>query len=87
MIQILQHKTDDRFQGEKFSVSICPSIYLTFAGSDTELKLYWEEDEGNVEYRFKIADKTSPGLWTSSGAQTGKSHDIIIYTYLIISTK
>lgn len=73
MIQILQHKSEERLQGEKFSVTICPSIYLTFAGSaDTELKLFWEEDEGNVEYRFKIADRTSPGLWTSSGAQTGK---------------
>lgn len=79
VIEILQHKTDEKlYHGEKYEVSTCPFIYLTyFTGSDSELKLYWDEDEGNVEYRFKINDKANPGFWMSTGAQNGKNQNII----------
>lgn len=83
MIEILQHKTDERYyRGEKYVVATCPFIYLTYANAhtDTELKFSWEEDEGNIEYRFKINDKDSPGTWISSGAQNGKRKYIIYYT-------
>lgn len=40
-------------------------------GSDTDLKLYWNEDTGDIEYLFKIKDKSSPGFWLSSGSQNG----------------
>ncbi|XP_015371504.1 PREDICTED: uncharacterized protein LOC107167117 [Diuraphis noxia] len=72
VIEILQHKTDDKqFHGEKFEVPTCPSVFLTLAGSDTDLKLYWSEDTGDIEYLFKIKDKSSPGFWLSSGSQNG----------------
>lgn len=84
MIEILQHKTDERrFHGERLEVETCPYIYLTFTGSDNELlKLHWSEDEGNVEYRFKINDLTSPGFWESHGAQNGK-YDMLIYNCVV----
>lgn len=74
VIEILQHRTNEKlYHGERTEVATCPSIYLTYAGSETELKLFWSEDEGDVEYRFKIQDSTSPGLWFSTGPQNGKN--------------
>lgn len=72
VIEILQHKTDENlYHGEKFDVPTCPSVFLTLMGSDTDLKLYWNEDTGDIEYLFKIKDKSSPGFWLSSGSQNG----------------
>ena len=74
VIEILQHKTDEKlYRKETFDVSTCPSIFLMLAASsDTDLKLYWNEDSGDVEYLFRIRDKSSPGFWQSIGPQNGK---------------
>ncbi|XP_022160859.1 uncharacterized protein LOC111026971 [Myzus persicae] len=80
VIEILQHKTDDRlFHGEKFEVPTCPSVFLTLAGSDTDLKLYWNEDTGDIEYLFKIKDRSTPGFWLSSGSQNGTLVQVTTY--------
>lgn len=74
MIETLQHKTDEKqYHGEKLDDPSCPYIYLTYFDNDSVLKLYWEESDGNIEYRLKINDKSYPGLWMSSGAQNGKN--------------
>jgi len=75
VIEILQHKTNDIYSRNEYEeIATCPSIYLTLLpGSDSELKLSWDEDEGNVEYRFKINDKSLPGHWSSTGGQNGKT--------------
>ncbi|XP_027849925.2 uncharacterized protein LOC114129398 [Aphis gossypii] len=79
VIEVLQHKTDEKFNGEKFDVPTCPSVFITLAGSDTDLKLYWNEDLGDVEYQFKIRDRTAPGFWTSSGFQNGTLVQVTSY--------
>ncbi|VVC36446.1 Calycin [Cinara cedri] len=55
----------------------CPYIDLSYANKHTleDLKLLWEEEKGNIEYRFKINDMDSPGTWISSGAQNGSLVD------------
>lgn len=88
VIEILQHKTDERlYNGEKFGVPTCPMIYLQYLpGSDTELKLHWEEDVGVVEYRFKINDKAYPGFWMSTGAQNGKNQNKIFVNFYVVTS-
>jgi len=73
VIEILHHRTDEKTYGrDLIEVTTCPTITLKYpAESDTELKLYWNEDEGDVDYRFRINETTSPGKWESAGAQTG----------------
>lgn len=77
MIEILQHKRNEKlYNGEKLEIQTCPYIYLTFAGSELDLKLHWQEDEGNLEYQFKITDRSYPGFWTSTGPQNGKKKKV-----------
>jgi len=91
VIEILHHRTDEKTYGrDLIEVTTCPTITLKYpAESDTELKLYWNEDEGDVDYRFRINETTSPGKWESAGAQTGKTKkehltfSPIIYIYVL----
>lgn len=74
VVKVFQHKTDKRlYHGENYEVSTCPSISITYVRYDSELRLYWEESIGNIEYRFKVNEKSSPGSWMSAGAQNGKN--------------
>lgn len=74
MIETLQHKKDEKlYNGEKFEDPSCPYMYLTYFDNDSLLKLYLEESDGNIEYQFKINDRSYPGLWMSAGAQNGKT--------------
>ncbi|XP_025419987.1 uncharacterized protein LOC112690234 [Sipha flava] len=81
VIERLQHKTDEKlYHGEKLEDPSCPYIYLTYFENDSVLKLYWEESDGNIEYRLKINDKSYPGLWMSSGGQNGSLLQLTRYS-------
>lgn len=79
-MEILQHRPNDRDYrpGEQVEVATCPTVNIRYpAGSDTELNLYWREDIGDVDYRFRVNDTLSPGKWESAGAQTGKYPSVL----------
>lgn len=85
VIKVFQHKTDKRlYHGENYEVSTCPTIRITYVKYDGELILYWEESIGNIEYRFKINEKFSPGSWMSSGAQNGKKYKTVYYILRVL---
>ncbi|XP_025419988.1 uncharacterized protein LOC112690235 [Sipha flava] len=81
VIKVFQHQTDKRlYHGENYEVSTCPTIRITYVRYDSELRLYWEESIGNIEYRFKVNEKSNPGSWMSSGAQNGSLLQLTSYS-------
>lgn len=80
MVEIIQHKASNENQlGEsRFVIDVCPTVLLTYYKHDSELKLYWNEDTGDLSYRFRVNESSSPGRWESSGAQTGNKKTKIV---------
>ncbi|XP_022194267.2 uncharacterized protein LOC111051982 [Nilaparvata lugens] len=68
-IEIVQHRHDGHNEGKKV-LDTCPVLHFTRMRND-QLRLFWHEDVGTLEYFFSIPDPYNPGFWISSGPQNG----------------
>ncbi|RZF32566.1 hypothetical protein LSTR_LSTR013969 [Laodelphax striatellus] len=72
-IEIIQHRHEPGHHGHgegKKVVDTCPVLHFARTRND-QLRLFWHEDVGTLEYFFSIPDPYNPGFWISSGPQNG----------------
>lgn len=64
----------------------CPTVSIKYSAEfATELKFYWTESEGEVDYKFRVNESASPGKWESAGAQTGNNNSENNYEQIIFT--
>lgn len=72
VVEVLEHIVDPQKPiSGSYVVESCPIVRLREL-EFSSLRLLWTEEAGNLEYTFRIPDKSrKPGFWISTGQQNG----------------
>lgn len=73
VVEVLEHKPDPmKMSSKSYVVDTCPIVKLRPTSDSANLKLYWSEEAGSLEYNFRMTDFNRKGYWRVMGGQNGK---------------
>lgn len=82
VIETIEHR-DDPNRGGIYKSDKCPKINL-YKVPPSDVKLVWQERDGDIHYTFKMTDPENEGFWLAWGRQTGWYYnDVSLLTYFM----